>query len=172
MNTLILGGVKSGKSQLAERLAAQSGLAVVYIATATLGDEEMKARIADHQARRPKHWHLVEEPLDLAAVLKREAADGRCLLVDCLTLWLTNLLCAGDEPRMTSALEGLPSLLPDLPGDLIFVSNETGLGVVPDNRLSRRFLDLAGPLHQRMAAQCDSVALTLAGLPYLLKGSL
>ncbi|MBU0499750.1 MAG: bifunctional adenosylcobinamide kinase/adenosylcobinamide-phosphate guanylyltransferase [Gammaproteobacteria bacterium] len=172
MKTLILGGVKSGKSHLAERLAAQAGLEVVYIATATVCDEEMGARIAGHRARRPEHWRLVEESLDLARVLKREATENRCLLVDCLTLWLTNLLCAEDEVRMTVALEELPLLLPELPGHLIFVSNETGLGVVPDNRLSRRFLDLAGHLHQGMAAQCDRVVLTLAGLPYLLKGGL
>ncbi|OGT91877.1 MAG: bifunctional adenosylcobinamide kinase/adenosylcobinamide-phosphate guanylyltransferase [Gammaproteobacteria bacterium RIFOXYD12_FULL_61_37] len=172
MKTLILGGVKSGKSRFAERLAAESGHEVVYIATATAGDADMGARIAAHRFRRPSHWRLVEEPLDLAGVLQREAKEGRCLLVDCLTLWLTNLLCAGDEAQLTTALDELPLLLPCLPGELIFVSNETGLGVVPDNRLSRRFLDLAGPLHQNMAARCGRVILTVAGLPHLLKGSI
>jgi len=172
MKTLILGGVKSGKSRLAEQWADDSGHDVLYIATATAGDEEMRKRIAIHQARRPGHWRLVEEPLDLAAVLRREAAKNRCLLVDCLTLWLTNLLCAQGEAGMNSALHELPKLLPELPGEQIFVSNETGLGVIPDNRLTRQFLDLAGPLHQRMAEQCDRVVLTVAGLPHFLKGGL
>jgi len=172
MKTLILGGVKSGKSRLAEKMAEESGLEVVYIATATAGDDEMRQRIARHQKHRPEHWRLVEEPIELAEIIQREATSNRCLLVDCLTLWLTNLLCADDEQRMLSELEALPQIVPDLPGEQIFVSNETGLGVIPDNALSRRFLDLAGPLQQNMAAQCDRVVLTVAGLPHVLKGNL
>lgn len=172
MKTLILGGIKSGKSRLAEQLAVDSGLEVVYIATATAGDEEMEQRIARHREQRPEHWRLVEEPLNLSAVLRREAKADRCLLVDCLTLWLTNLLCADNAQTLRSSLDALPELLPELPGEQIFVSNETGLGIIPDNILSRRFLDLAGPLHQDMAKQCDQVILTVAGLPHLLKGEL
>lgn len=169
--SLILGGVKSGKSRLAEQWAEASGLEVVYVATATVGDDEMRQRIEAHRVRRPGHWRLVEEPLDLSTVLLREAGAGRCLLVDCLTLWLCNLLCAEDEHRMVSAIEALPRLIPGLPGHLILVANETGLGIVPDNRLSRHFLDLSGPLHQRLAQVCDRVVMTVAGLPLVLKGA-
>lgn len=169
--SLILGGVKSGKSRLAEQWAEASGLEVVYIATATVGDDEMRKRIEAHRVRRPGHWRLVEEPLDLSAVLLREADAGRCLLVDCLTLWLCNLLCTEGEHRMASAIEALPRLISELPGHMILVANETGLGIVPDNRLARHFLDLAGPLHQNLARVCDRVVMTVAGLPLVLKGA-
>ena len=170
MKALILGGVKSGKSRLAERMAAGSGLDVTYVATATPTDPEMRARIEAHRARRPSHWRLREEPLELAALLRREARPGRCLLVDCLTLWLNNLLHAGDEARLASALDELPRLLLALPGWTILVANETGLGLIPTTPLGRRFLDLAGPLHQRLASHCDQVLLVVAGLPHHLKG--
>jgi adenosylcobinamide kinase/adenosylcobinamide-phosphate guanylyltransferase len=170
MKSLILGGVKSGKSRLAERLAGESGHEVVYVATATAGDEEMRKRIEAHQVRRPCEWRLVEEPLQLGDILCREAKAGRCLLVDCLTLWLTNLLCADDPERLEYEMEAFFGSLPQLPGELIFVSNETGLGIVPDNALTRRFLDLAGPLNQRVAQQCDRVVLTVAGIAQVIKG--
>ncbi|NBC13501.1 MAG: bifunctional adenosylcobinamide kinase/adenosylcobinamide-phosphate guanylyltransferase [Gammaproteobacteria bacterium] len=170
MHTLILGGVRSGKSRLAERLARESGLAVTYIATANASDEEMVARIAAHRERRPPDWRLVEEPLALADSLRREAADGRCVLVECLTLWLSNLLWADDEALLTRELAALPELLPDLPGRLIFVGNETNLGVIPMNALARRYCDLAGVLHQQLAARCQAVYFTAAGLPLALKG--
>ena len=167
MNTLILGGVRSGKSRLAERLATDSGLEVVYIATAALhNDEAMQVRIAEHQRHRPAHWQLVEEPYALAEALEKHAAVERCLLVDCLTLWLTNLLCA---ERLTYR-DKLLDLVDTLPGQIIFVSNETGLGVVPMGELSRRFCDEAGRLHQDLAQRCDRVVLTVAGLPHVLKG--
>lgn len=168
--TLILGGVRSGKTRLAQRLAGESGLAVTYVATATAGDVEMARRIADHRAQRPAGWALIEEPLALAQALRDEAAPGRCILVDCLTLWLTNLLHAPGE-ALTREREGLLAVLPGLPGDLILVANETNLGVIPMGELSRRFCDEAGALHQDLAHSCDRVVLTVAGLPLILKGA-
>ncbi len=169
MRQLILGGARSGKSALAERLAVESGHEVIYIATAEAGDGEMAARIARHRADRPEQWHTVEEPLALAAVLRAEAGPGRLLLVDCLTLWLSNLMAAGEE-RCESERAALLELLPQLPGDLIMVSNEVGLGVVPMGELSRRFVDEAGRLHQALAPHCDEVTFVAAGLPLKLKG--
>lgn len=170
MRELILGGVRSGKSFLAERLALDSGLAVTYFATAQADDAEMQARISHHRARRPADWGLVEVENDLAAVLAAHAAAERCLLVDCLTLWLTGLLLKEDEQLLAAETTALLELLPRLPGRLIMVSNETGLGVVPMGELTRRFCDETGRLHQRLAACCDRVILTVAGLPQVLKG--
>jgi adenosylcobinamide kinase/adenosylcobinamide-phosphate guanylyltransferase len=170
MKELILGGVRSGKSRLAEQHALESGLAVTYVATATSADEEMQARIAEHRQRRPPAWTLVEEPLALARVLREQAAPDRCLLVDCLTLWLTNLLCANDDNVFATERRALVELLPRLPGHIILVSNETGLGVVPLGALSRRFCDEAGWLHQDIAQLTDRVILMVAGLPHFLKG--
>lgn len=171
MPTLILGGARSGKSALAERLAAEHD-AVLYIATAAAGDEEMAARIAHHRARRPAHWGLHETPLALGATLRREAQAGRCLLVDCLTVWLSNLLCHADNAVFATERAALLDALVQLPGELILVSNEVGQGVVPLGELSRRFVDEAGRLHQDIAAHCERVILTVAGLPLILKGSL
>jgi len=169
MKVLILGGVRSGKSKLAEQHALATGLPVTYIATATADDSEMRARIAHHQAQRPAHWKLIEEPLALAAALQRHAADNHCLLVDCLTLWLTNLLCVEDEQRLQTEVAALLKTLPILPGHIILVSNETGMGVVPLGELTRRYCDEAGRLHQAIALTCDRVILTVAGLPLTLK---
>lgn len=171
MKTLILGGVRSGKSRLAETLATRSGLRVIYLATAAAGDSEMRARIAQHRAQRPAHWQTVEEPIALAACLREHAAADTCLLVDCLTLWLSNLLCAEDEAQLSREREALIDTLPTLPGRILLVSNETGLGVVPMGVLSRRYLDEAGLLHQRLAELCEQVIFTLAGLPQVLKGA-
>ena len=170
MMELILGGVRSGKSRLAEQHAQESGLPVTYLATATVEDDEMRARIAHHQAQRPGHWNLVEEPLALAAALQRHAAAGHCVLVDCLTLWLTNLLCMEDEERLQQEVSALLEVLPTLPGHIILVSNETGMGVVPLGELTRRYCDEAGRLHQVVAQCCEKVILTVAGLPLNLKG--
>ena len=147
MKELILGGVRSGKSRLAEQHARESGLPVTYIATATVQDDEMRARVAHHQAQRPDHWAIVEEPLALAAALQRHAAANHCVLVDCLTLWLTNLLCAEDEARLHREIAALLDVLPGLPGHIILVSNETGMGIVPLGELTRRYCDEAGRLH-------------------------
>ncbi|MGC5704252.1 bifunctional adenosylcobinamide kinase/adenosylcobinamide-phosphate guanylyltransferase [Pseudomonas sp. NFXW11] len=171
MLQLILGGARSGKSRLAERLASDSALEVIYIATSQPLDGEMNQRIAHHRERRPAHWGLIEEPLALARVLQQAAASGRCLLVDCLTLWLTNLLLLEDEQRLAAEREALLECLATLPGEIIFVSNETGMGVVPLGELTRRYVDEAGWLHQALAERCQRVVLTVAGLPLTLKGT-
>ena len=169
MKTLILGGVRSGKSRLAEQFASESDLAVSYIATATAEDKEMQKRIASHRKHRPEHWHLIEEPLQLASALNEHAA-GHCVLVDCLTLWLTNLLMADDVSIFEYEREALLKTLPELPGEIILVSNETNMGVIPMGELSRRYCDEAGRLHQELAQLCDRVILMVAGLPHTLKG--
>ncbi len=171
MKELILGGVRSGKSMLAEQHATASSLPVVYVATAKPYDEEMRSRIAHHQVRRPAHWQLVEAESDLAAVLQREAAVGRCILVDCLTLWLTQLLCDEDGAKLQLEVSALLSVLPDLPGKIILVSNETNMGIVPMGELSRRYCDEAGRLHQQLAVICDQVILMVAGLPLMVKNT-
>ncbi|MDD2115977.1 bifunctional adenosylcobinamide kinase/adenosylcobinamide-phosphate guanylyltransferase [Pseudomonas asiatica] len=170
MLNLILGGARSGKSRLAEQLASASGLPVTYIATSQPLDGEMNERVLLHRQRRPDDWGLIEEPLALAAVLRAEAAEGRCLLVDCLTLWLTNLLMLEDDQRLAEERDALLVCLEQLPGTVILVSNETGLGVVPMGELTRRYVDLAGWLHQAVAERCQRVVLTVAGLPLMLKG--
>ncbi|MDH0748254.1 bifunctional adenosylcobinamide kinase/adenosylcobinamide-phosphate guanylyltransferase [Pseudomonas sp. GD03842] len=171
MQELILGGARSGKSRLAEKLAVDSGLDVVYIATSQPLDGEMNARVALHRQRRPASWGLVEEPLELARVLKENASPEHCLLVDCLTLWLTNLLMLDDPQRLAQERDALLEGLAALPGHIIFVSNETGLGVVPLGELTRRYVDEAGWLHQALAERCQRVVFTVAGLPMTLKGS-
>jgi adenosylcobinamide kinase/adenosylcobinamide-phosphate guanylyltransferase len=170
MKTLILGGVRSGKSRLAERLALASGLPVIYVATARADDDGMRARIALHRGRRPFDWRVIEEPLALAAALSGNAAEGRCVIVDCLTLWLTQLLCARDETLSRKESEALLAVVPALPGEIVFIGNETNMGVMPMGELSRRYCDEAGVLHQRLAEVCDRVVLTVAGLPLVLKG--
>lgn len=170
MKELILGGVRSGKSRLAEQRANDSGLDVVYVATAEVRDEEMRRRVAEHQARRPGDWRSVEAGRNLAAVLRREAQARRCVLVDCLTLWLTQLLCAADETLLRREVDALLEVLPTLPGHIIMVGNETNMGVVPMGELSRRYCDEAGRLHQAVAQCCERVTLTVAGLPLNLKG--
>lgn len=171
MQTLILGGARSGKSRFAETLAQQSGREVVYIATAQAHDAEMQARIAQHRADRPAHWQTLEEPLALAACLIAHARPQRLLLVDCLTLWLTNLLCADDPTLLSNETRALLTCLPQLDGDIILVSNEVGLGVVPLGELTRRYVDEAGRLHQQLTAQLEHVLLMVAGLPLTLKGT-
>ncbi|PWB58537.1 MAG: bifunctional adenosylcobinamide kinase/adenosylcobinamide-phosphate guanylyltransferase [Nitrosomonadales bacterium] len=168
MRELILGGARSGKSALAEKIALESGLAVTYIATATAGDEEMAGRIAHHRERRPGGWGLVEEPLRLAATLQGAAAPGRCLLVDCLTLWLNNVIAG--EALFQRERKALLEILPALPGRVILVSNEVGMGIIPLGELTRRYCDEAGRLHQELAQICDRVTLVAAGLPLVLKG--
>jgi adenosylcobinamide kinase/adenosylcobinamide-phosphate guanylyltransferase len=181
MRELIIGGARSGKSLLAERRAGECGLPVTYVATALALDAEMSRRIERHQARRSAEWGLVVEPLDLAVTLRRHAAPGVCLLVDCLTLWLSNLLFAGDAAnqaeageaircrRLADGTQALVEVLPDLPGRIILVSNEVGCGIVPMAPVSRLFADEQGRLNQRVAAVCERVTLVAAGLPLTLK---
>lgn len=171
MRELILGGVRSGKSRLAEQHASDSGLEVVYVATAQVRDAEMRQRIAHHQARRPAHWRVIEAGQNLAEVLQQQAAANRCVLVDCLTLWLTQLLCDTDETVLRREVDALLAVLPALPGHIILVSNETNMGIVPMGELSRRYCDEAGRLHQQVGALCERVILTVAGLPLIVKGS-
>jgi adenosylcobinamide kinase/adenosylcobinamide-phosphate guanylyltransferase len=167
MRELILGGARSGKSTLAEQRAAASDRDVTYVATATAGDTEMAERIAHHRQRRPGHWRTVEAGGELAATLAREAAPERCLLVDCLTLWLGQLIA--DESVLARERTALLDGLAALPGDILLVSNEVGLGIVPADALARQFRDEAGRLNQAVAAQCERVTFVAAGLPLTLK---
>ncbi len=171
MLQLILGGARSGKSRLAEKLAAESGCVVTYIATSQPLDGEMNERVRHHRERRPGHWALIEEPIELARILRDNARADTCLLVDCLTLWLTNLLMLEDPQRLTAERDALLQCLAELPGEIMFVSNETGMGVVPLGELTRRYVDEAGWLHQALAERCQRVVLTVAGLPLTLKGT-
>ena len=166
--TLVLGGVRSGKSRYAERLVLDSGLEPVYLATAEGLDAEMARRIAEHRHRRGAVWRTVEEPLDLPGALVRHATAGWAVLVDCLTLWLTNLMVAGRDvaPEAARLLEVLDR---GLPAPVALVSNEVGQGVVPANAMARAFVDHAGRLHQDLAAVADTVTLLVAGLPLHLK---
>lgn len=179
--TLVLGGARSGKSAHAERLAAQSGKEVVYIATAGAGDGEMAQRIALHRAQRPAHWTTVEEKLALAQALATWRAPHRVVLVDCLTLWLSNLLFDGGAeypdigaialpPRFHAERTALLAELAQQRGDVIFVSNEVGMGIVPYGAITRAYTDEAGRLNQAVAALCDRAVFVAAGLPLVLKG--
>jgi adenosylcobinamide kinase/adenosylcobinamide-phosphate guanylyltransferase len=163
---LILGGARSGKSRLAEQRAEETGMTLFYLATATAGDHEMNERIRHHQARRKQQWALLEEPTALADVLSQYAQEGRCILVDCLTLWVSNCL---HHNCWNQQRDALLSVVSNLPGHIIFVSNETGMGVVPMGELSRTFVDESGFFHQQLAAICDQVTLVVAGLPLNLK---
>lgn len=183
MRTLVVGGARSGKSAYAEKLAMEAGKDLVYIATAQAGDPEMSARIAHHRARRGPAWTTQEEPLALGAAVNRWSAPGRVLLIDCLTLWLSNLLFsqAQDFPEVgaitppacfedqrTQFLQALQHAA----GDIIIVSNEVGMGIVPQGAVSRWFADEAGRLNQAVAARCERAVFVAAGLPLLLKGTM
>lgn len=163
----VIGGARSGKSRYAQQRAEDSGLAPRYIATAQAFDAEMTVRIARHQAERDARWQTVDAPLDLPHAIATHAAPDRVLLVDCLTLWLSNLMLA--ERDMAAALDDLDQAVAGAAGLVILVSNEVGQGIVPDNALARRFRDEAGWANQRMAAVCDEAVLVCAGLPLKLK---
>lgn len=165
--TLVLGGARSGKSRFAEQLARESGLARVYLATATAGDDEMRARIAHHRAQRGDSWRTVEEPLALVDALMREAGEGRVVLVDCLTLWLSNLMHASRDVEAETKM--LADWLRDTRHSVLLVSNEVGLGLVPETPLGRDFRDAQGRLNQAIAAAVPNVAFVAAGLPLWLK---
>lgn len=177
---LILGGARSGKSSLAQARAAADGRAVTVIATAEAGDAEMAERIARHRAERPGHWRTVEAPRGLASALRAAAAADHCVVVDCLTLWLANLLGgaetppelhdAAQPPVLATEREALLAVLPVLPGRILLVANEVGLGLVPETPLGRLFRDEAGRLNQQLAALCQRVTFVAAGLPMELKG--
>ena len=165
--TLVLGGARSGKSAYAETLVEGAPGEAVYVATGTAGDAEMAARIRDHQARRGARWRTIEEPLDLAGVLAREARPENAVLVDCLTLWLSNVMAAGKEPGVET--DELVDALDQAAGPVVLVANEVGLGIVPDNALARAFRDHAGRLNQAVAGIADRVIFVAAGLPMMLK---
>jgi adenosylcobinamide kinase / adenosylcobinamide-phosphate guanylyltransferase len=171
--TLVLGGVRSGKSRYAQHLAERSGR-VTFVATAECrDDEEMRVRIAQHRAQRPKCWATIEEPLDLGGVMQ-SAADGcDLLLIDCLTLFAANILEAHgeDAERLQSRIDAFCFALKTVPSSVVVVSSEVGSGIVPAFALGRRYRDLVGEINQRVAALADNVLLMVAGLPLALKGS-
>lgn len=181
MIELILGGARSGKSALAEQKAAASGMTVIYIATGQSGDREMAERIHHHRARRPAAWQTVEEPVHLATTLVQHCATNTCILVDCLTLWLSNLLFTGtaaqqaeqgtkpDCPLLTAEIHQLLTTIPSLPGKIILVSNEVGMGIIPLGALNRLFADEQGRLNQKIAVLANHVTLVSAGIPLPLK---
>ena len=179
--TLVLGGARSGKSHHAEQLALQCVGPVTYVATAGEDDEEMQLRVALHRARRPANWALVEEPMHLAEALYTHAQHGGCVLVECMTLWLNNLLFSEHHEypetglvtppeAWTAEIDALLTALPLLPGEVILVSNEIGLGVVPMGAVTRFYVDELGRLNQRLAALADNVHLLVAGIPMVVKG--
>ena len=165
--TLVLGGARSGKSRFAENLVTDSGLQRIYIATSAVGDDEMAVRIASHRESRGPDWLTIEEQFDLAGALLREARAGRALLVDCLTLWLTNLMLA--ERDTAEASRELCGILADVSCPVVLVSNEVGMGLVPETPLGRRFRDAQGRLNQAVAAAVPNVVFVAAGLPLVLK---
>lgn len=164
--TLVLGGVRSGKSRFAEGEIARCEAPWVYVATGQAFDQEMRERIIEHQVRRDTRWHTVEAPFDVAQAL--DDAGERPVLVDCLTLWLTNMLL--DERSVDEAVSGVLAALRRRVGPTVLVGNEVGLGIVPESALGRRFRDEAGVLHQRLAAEAERVVFVAAGLPLVLKG--
>jgi len=173
MQHLILGGARSGKSGYAEQCAQQSNKEVVYIATGTAGDEEMRQRIAKHREGRSRYWLTVEEPIALADVLAEYNNERYFILVDCLTLWLSNILFdtqgVYQEDIFLQQKQALLSELRQIETDVALVSNQVGLGITPMDPMSRRFVDEAGFLHQRLAQQCSHVTLVTAGLAQALK---
>ncbi|HEX7852771.1 MAG TPA: bifunctional adenosylcobinamide kinase/adenosylcobinamide-phosphate guanylyltransferase [Sphingobium sp.] len=164
---LVLGGARSGKSRLAQERAEALPGPPVYIATAEAWDDEMRERIAQHRADRGGQWATVEAPLALPEAIVTRSGTGHVLLVDCLTLWATNLLLG--EHDTEAATEALCAAVADFDGHLILVANEVGLGIVPDNALARRFRDVAGRMNQRVAAVAEEVLFVAAGLPLRLK---
>ncbi len=187
MIELILGGARSGKSRLAESRVMQwsessldagsdsrfkdTGENIIYIATASAGDQEMQQRIELHKSRRPAHWQLIEEPLYLAEVLKQNNRTGTIILIDCLTLWLSNLLCHQERSIFLIEKKQFLTQLQETQADIVMVSNETGMGVVPMGELTRRYVDESGWLHQELAQISDKVTLVVAGLEHALKNN-
>lgn len=172
--TLVLGGVRSGKSAIAEQLAMDSGLRVIYVATSQIdsNDQAMQDRVKRHTLRRPNEWQLVEEPLHLGDVIRRYQDSNTCILIDCLTLWVTNLLMLDDSGELERQKQHLLKALKESSLQVVMVSNESNMGVTPMGELSRRYCDEIGLLHQQVAASCDCVVFTVAGLPHVLKGDL
>ncbi|MBR7887562.1 bifunctional adenosylcobinamide kinase/adenosylcobinamide-phosphate guanylyltransferase [Marinomonas sp. A79] len=169
MKHLVLGGVRSGKSAYAEAQIAACDKPVCYVATSQIWDEDMAERVSLHQTRRPSEWKLIEEPLALAKVLDSLNSPEQAVIVECFTLWLTNLLCLEDEARLEQEKQDLLRVVAEFKGDLVLVSSEVGLGIMPMNALARRFGDEAGAMNQALATLTDRVTLVAAGLPMPLK---
>jgi adenosylcobinamide kinase/adenosylcobinamide-phosphate guanylyltransferase len=166
-STLILGGARSGKSALGENLALASGLNCIYLATAEARDQEMVERITHHQDRRGTNWKLLEKTTDIANVIKQHSQPDTVMLIDCLTLWTSNLM--EQDHNIPDAILSLEQAINAAQGDLIFVANEVGLGIVPMNKMARDFRDHAGRINQAVAATVDTVYFCIAGLPLTLK---
>ena len=166
---LITGGARSGKSNYAEMRAAELGRRRLYVATAEAKDEEMTQRIAEHRKRRGKVWATIEEPVELSSALLAQRGQTDCALVDCLTLWLSNLLLQRDAQYAEKKVQELMAVLPRLDFHVVLVTNEVGWGIVPENVLARQFRDLAGWANQRIAATANEVVLTVAGIPMIVK---
>jgi len=166
---VITGGARSGKSQYAEQRAIEMGDRRLYVATAEARDEEMAQRIAEHRKRRGNQWRTIEEPLELTQSLVAQRGKTDCALVDCLTLWISNLLIQHDEEHAAKKVQELIEKLPELDFHLVFVTNEVGSGIVPDNLLARKFRDLTGRTNQRMAQAANEVILMVAGIPVIAK---
>ena len=169
MIELVLGGARSGKSRYAEGVAKSSNKPVIYIATSEVRDNEMAQRVAVHKAQRPAQWQVIEEPFNLAQMLKDNSRTDNCILVDCLTLWLSNCLFSETPTSWDDYKKELLSTLAQLPGQVLLVSNEVGCGIVPMGEMSRKFVDQAGWLHQAIAAQVAKVTLVTAGIPMHIK---
>ena len=169
---LILGGARSGKSRLAQDMAARRWLHPVYLATAEILDDEMAARVRMHRRTRARRWHCVEEPLEIAKIIRRGVPGTDGLLVDCLTIWLSNVLLKEGRGAFARRRDELVKALHQTRQDVILVTNEVGMGVVPENELGRTFRDLAGWLNQAVAKEADTVVFVAAGLPLVLKGRL
>ena len=172
---LILGGARSGKSGYAEEIAKRNEdklqQEVFYIATAIPFDSEMEERIERHKSDRPTHWKSIEEPIHLAKALKQNSGKDKVVLVDCLTLWLNNLLLKDDEASLNAEIEEFLSCIDSLQGTVIFVSNEVGMGVIPMGNLSRKFVDESGRLHQHLAKKVEHILLMVAGIAMTVKGN-
>jgi adenosylcobinamide kinase/adenosylcobinamide-phosphate guanylyltransferase len=169
-HVLVLGGARSGKTGFAERLAMRAGTRPAYLATAQALDAEMRERVESHKQQRTQAFATIEEPLRLSAAITQAAKAHDAILVDCLTLWITNLIVA-NENVATAVDELLATLAKTTSARVILVSNEVGLGIVPDNAMARMFRDLAGSAHQRIAEICDDAYFVVAGLPMVLKGT-
>lgn len=166
---LITGGARSGKSRYAEERAARSGTKLLYLATGEPGDEEMARRIAEHRKRRGERWMTVEEPLEVGRALAAHQGKVDCALVDCLTLWISNLLIQRGEERAQESVQDLVQSLPQNNFHIFLVTNEVGWGIVPDNPLARKFRDIAGWANQKIAAVATEVVLVVAGIPMVVK---
>lgn len=171
-HALILGGARSGKSRFGEKVALKLSPSPAYIATANAGDAEMKKRIAEHKSNRSTRFTTFEEPLHLAGAITEAALEHEAILVDCLTLWLSNLMFSEDGAVDEGIKELLAVLKKTSSARIILISNEVGQGIVPDNKLAREFRDEAGLMHQQVASVSENVVFVTAGIPVALKGSL